>query len=110
MANLRTNNLSGEQGQNATRGSLGFHGSENSTDYLTIGSAGDFNYLHDVKCNHKSNSHRDDNDDDQYHQLNTFNGRTSLKNIGRVSSLNDITSPFTSRALINCITPMISFS
>ena len=51
---------------------------------------GHFNYLHDVKCNHKSNSHRDDNDDDQYHQLNTFNGRTSLKNIGRVSSLNDI--------------------
>ena len=47
MANLRTNNLSGEQGQKAIRGSLGFHGSENSTDYLTIGSAGDFNYLHD---------------------------------------------------------------
>jgi len=47
MANLRTNNLSGEQGQNAIRGSLGFHGSENSTDYLQIGSAGDFNYLHD---------------------------------------------------------------
>ena len=47
MANLRTNNLSGEQGQKAIRGSLCFHGSENSTDYLTIGSAGDFNYLHD---------------------------------------------------------------
>ena len=47
MANLRTNNLSGEQGQNAIRGSLGFHGSENSTDYLQVGSAGDFNYLHD---------------------------------------------------------------
>ena len=47
MANLRTNNLSGEQGQKAIRGSLGFHGSENSTDYLQVGSAGDFNYLHD---------------------------------------------------------------
>ena len=47
MANLRTNNLSGEQGQKAIRGSLGFHGSENSTDFLTVGSAGDFNYLHD---------------------------------------------------------------
>ena len=47
MANLRTNNLSGEQGQNAFRGSLGFHGGENSTDYLQVGSAGDFNYLHD---------------------------------------------------------------
>ena len=47
MANLRTNNLSGEQGQNAYRGSLGFHDNENSTDYLQVGSAGDFNYLHD---------------------------------------------------------------
>ena len=47
MANLRTNNLSGEQGQNAFRGSLGFQGGENSTDYLQVGSAGDFNYLHD---------------------------------------------------------------
>ena len=47
MANLRTNNLSGEQGQKAIRGSLGFHGSENSGDFLTVGSAGDFNYLHD---------------------------------------------------------------
>ena len=47
MANLRTNNLSGEQGQNAYRGSLGFHVGENSTDYLQVGSAGDFNYLHD---------------------------------------------------------------
>ena len=49
MANLRTNNLSGEQGQNAFRGSLGFHGGENSTDYLQVGSAGDFNYLHEDK-------------------------------------------------------------
>ena len=46
MANLRTNNLSGEQGQNAYRGSVHFPQVHNSTDYLTIGSAGDFNFLH----------------------------------------------------------------
>ena len=46
MANLKTNNLSGEGGRNAINGSLGFHGSENSTNYLTVGSAGDFNFLH----------------------------------------------------------------
>ena len=47
MANLRTNNLSGEQGQNAYRGSVHFPQVHNSTDYLQIGSAGDFNFLHD---------------------------------------------------------------
>ena len=46
MANLRTNNLSGEQGRNAYRGSVHFPQVHNSTDYLTIGSAGDFNFLH----------------------------------------------------------------
>ena len=35
MANLRTNNLSGEQGQNAYRGSVFFHG-DMMRDYLTI--------------------------------------------------------------------------
>ena len=51
MANLRTNNLSGEQGQNAYRGSVFFNGSMNGTssdpfDYLAF-CDGDFNYLHD---------------------------------------------------------------
>ena len=41
MANLRTNNLSGEQGQNAYRGSVFFDG---STGYLDIASNSDFAY------------------------------------------------------------------
>ena len=36
MANLRTNNLSGEQGQNAYRGSVVFGGGDNSSAGLTI--------------------------------------------------------------------------
>ena len=47
MANLRTNNLSGEQGQNAYRGSLFFNGSMNGTssdphDYLALADSDDF--------------------------------------------------------------------
>ena len=33
MANLRTNNLSGEQGQNAYRGSVFFDGNDTGTDF-----------------------------------------------------------------------------
>ena len=43
MANLRTNNLSGEQGQNAYRGSLYFNGIE-SADFLTLASSSDFDF------------------------------------------------------------------
>ena len=43
MANLRTNNLSGEQGQSAYRGSLYFNGIE-SADFLTLASSSDFDF------------------------------------------------------------------
>ena len=50
MANLRTNNLSGEQGQNAYRGSVHFPQVHNSTDYLQLdpndNPANQFNFLH----------------------------------------------------------------
>ena len=50
MANLRTNNLSGEQGQNAYRGSVHFPQVHNSTDYLqldpSLNPANQFNFLH----------------------------------------------------------------
>ena len=39
MANLRTNNLSGEQGQNAYRGSVFFDGTD---DYLSFADSSDF--------------------------------------------------------------------
>jgi len=45
MANLRTNNLCGEGGRSAYNGSVYF--SNDAVDYLSVGSAGDHNYLHD---------------------------------------------------------------
>ena len=46
MANLRTNNLSGEQGQNAYRGSVFFNddGGGNGSDSLTVPAGSDFAY------------------------------------------------------------------
>ena len=44
MANLRANNLTGTDGRNAIDGSLYF--SNDAVDYLSVGSAGDFNFLH----------------------------------------------------------------
>ena len=43
MANLRTNNLSGEQGQNAYRGSVQFNGIA-SGEFLTLASSSDFDF------------------------------------------------------------------
>ena len=43
MANLRTNNLSGEQGQKAYKGSLYFNGPA-SADFLTLASSSDFDF------------------------------------------------------------------
>ena len=44
MANLRTNNLSGEQGQNAYRGAVNFGGyvDGNSSDFLSVADHDDF--------------------------------------------------------------------
>ena len=44
MANLRANNLTGTGGRNAIDGSVYF--SNDAVDYLSVGSAGDFNFLH----------------------------------------------------------------
>ena len=44
MANLRANNLTGTGGRNAIDGSLFF--STATSDWLKVGSAGDFNFLH----------------------------------------------------------------
>ena len=43
MANLRTNNLSGEQGQNAYRGSVQFNGAA-SGEFLNLASSSDFDF------------------------------------------------------------------
>ena len=44
MANLRADNLTGTGGRNAITGSVFFSNAE--SDYLSVGSAGDFNFLH----------------------------------------------------------------
>ena len=44
MANLRADNLTGTGGRNAIDGSVFFSNAE--SDYLSVGSAGDFNFLH----------------------------------------------------------------